>query len=143
MSEFGYGVAILSESKYGFACHGNVLRISLLRAATEPDAEQDQGMQVPEEVIAVIDSLVSGLHDFSWAVLPHVGHFLESDVPIAAYLYNSPLHRTLLPAQTLLLNLESHSHTSNSSVCSRRCEIPTRTEAPGADFGSRSAQRNP
>lgn len=42
-SEYGYGVAILSESKYGFACQGNVLRISLLRAATAPDAEQDQG----------------------------------------------------------------------------------------------------
>lgn len=24
--------------------------------------------------------------------MPHVGHFLESDVPKAAYLYNSPLH---------------------------------------------------
>jgi len=80
LSEFGYGVAILSESKYGFACHGNVLRISLLRAATEPDAEQDQG-----------------LHNFSWAVLPHVGHFLESDVPIAGYLYNSPLHLRSIP----------------------------------------------
>lgn len=36
-------MAILSESKYGFACQGNILRISLLRAATAPDAEQDQG----------------------------------------------------------------------------------------------------
>jgi alpha-mannosidase len=44
LSEYGYGVAILSESKYGFACQGNVLRISLLRSATAPDAEQDQGV---------------------------------------------------------------------------------------------------
>jgi alpha-mannosidase len=43
LSEYGYGVAILSESKYGFSCQGNILRISLLRAATAPDAEQDQG----------------------------------------------------------------------------------------------------
>lgn len=43
LSEYGYGVAILSESKYGFSCLGNVLRISLLRGATAPDAEQDQG----------------------------------------------------------------------------------------------------
>ena len=43
LSEYGYGVAILSESKYGFSCRGNVLRISLLRAATAPDSEQDQG----------------------------------------------------------------------------------------------------
>jgi alpha-mannosidase len=74
LSEFGYGVAFLSESKYGFACEGNVLRISLLRAATAPDAEQDQGK-----------------HKFSWAVMPHQGHFLESDVPVAAYLFNSSL----------------------------------------------------
>ncbi|KAF8182889.1 alpha-mannosidase [Pholiota molesta] len=74
LSEFGYGVAILSESKYGFSCQGNILRISLLRSATAPDAEQDQGE-----------------HRFSWAVMPHEGHFLESDVPIAGYLFNSPL----------------------------------------------------
>ncbi|KAI0319402.1 glycoside hydrolase family 38 protein [Amylostereum chailletii] len=80
LSEFGYGVAILSESKYGFSCQGDVLRISLLRAATAPDAEQDQGK-----------------HEFSWAVLPHEGHFLESDVPIAGYLFNSPLHVRFMP----------------------------------------------
>ncbi|KAH9914289.1 glycoside hydrolase family 38 protein [Fomitopsis serialis] len=75
LSEFGYGVAILSESKYGFSCRGNVLRISLLRASTAPDENQDQG-----------------IHEFSWAVMPHAGHFLESDVPQAAQLFNSPLH---------------------------------------------------
>jgi len=80
LSEFGYGVAILSESKYGFSCRGNVLRISLLRAATAPDAEQDQGK-----------------HEFSWAVLQHEGHFLQSDVPIAGYLYNSPVHVRFTP----------------------------------------------
>ncbi|KIJ61767.1 glycoside hydrolase family 38 protein [Hydnomerulius pinastri MD-312] len=80
LSEYGYGVAFLSESKYGFACEGNVLRISLLRAATAPDAEQDQGK-----------------HEFSWAVMPHVGSFLESDVPMAAYIFNSPLHLRIVP----------------------------------------------
>ncbi|KAI0032015.1 glycoside hydrolase family 38 protein [Vararia minispora EC-137] len=80
LSEYGYGVAILSESKYGFSCRGNILRISLLRAATAPDAEQDQGK-----------------HEFSWAVLPHQGHFLQSDVAIAAYIFNSPLHVRFMP----------------------------------------------
>ncbi|EIN03570.1 glycoside hydrolase family 38 protein [Punctularia strigosozonata HHB-11173 SS5] len=75
LSEYGYGVAILSESKYGYSCQGNVLNISLLRAATSPDEEQDQGT-----------------HQFSWAVMPHIGHFLESDVPQAAYLFNAPIH---------------------------------------------------
>lgn len=43
LSEFGYGVALLSKFKYGFLCISNVLATSLLRAATAPDAEQDQG----------------------------------------------------------------------------------------------------
>ncbi|KAI0287851.1 glycoside hydrolase family 38 protein [Russula brevipes] len=80
LSEHGYGVAILSESKYGFSCQGDVLRISLLRAATAPDADQDQGK-----------------HEFSWAVLPHRGHFLQAHVPVAAYLFNSPLHVRCIP----------------------------------------------
>ncbi|KAG2005473.1 alpha-mannosidase [Coprinopsis cinerea AmutBmut pab1-1] len=83
LSEFGYGVAYLSESKYGFSCLGNLLSISLLRAATAPDAEQDQGE-----------------HKFSWAVYPHEGHFLESDVPVAGYLYNSPLRVRVVPPGT-------------------------------------------
>jgi len=80
LSEYGYGVALLSESKYGYSCLGNVLSMSLLRAATAPDADQDQGE-----------------HKFSWAVLPHVGHFMESDVPIAAHIFNSPLHVRYFP----------------------------------------------
>ncbi|KAG7087583.1 hypothetical protein E1B28_013537 [Marasmius oreades] len=79
LSEYGYGVAILSESKYGFSCRGNVLRISLLRAATAPDAEQDQGN-----------------HNFAWAVMPHVGHFLQSDVPVAGVQFNIRNHYRLL-----------------------------------------------
>ena len=39
----------------------------------------------------------TGKHEFSWAVMPHRGHFLQSKVPIAAYLFNSPLHGKLLP----------------------------------------------
>ncbi|KAF9264572.1 glycoside hydrolase family 38 protein [Marasmius fiardii PR-910] len=79
LSEYGYGVAILSESKYGFSCRGNVLRISLLRAATAPDAEQDQGR-----------------HGFSWAVMPHLGHFLQSDVPVAGVQFNLQSHYRIL-----------------------------------------------
>ncbi|KAI0799601.1 glycosyl hydrolases family 38 N-terminal domain-containing protein [Irpex lacteus] len=60
----GHKFADLSEFGYGVAI------------STAPDAEQDQGTD----------------HVFSWAVMPHKGSFLESDVPVAAYLYNSPLH---------------------------------------------------
>ncbi|KAG8972660.1 Glycoside hydrolase, 38 vacuolar alpha mannosidase [Tulasnella sp. 425] len=45
LSEFGYGVALLTESKYGYATTGNVMRVSLLRGPTSPDNEQDQGVR--------------------------------------------------------------------------------------------------
>ncbi|KAJ7872234.1 hypothetical protein B0H13DRAFT_2349520 [Mycena leptocephala] len=68
-TEYGYGVALLSESKYGVACQGNI-----------PSS---------------LDDALQGEHKFSWAAMPHKGHFLESDVPTAAYLFNSPLYIAL------------------------------------------------
>ncbi|KAM0747907.1 alpha-mannosidase [Meredithblackwellia eburnea MCA 4105] len=80
LSEFGYGVALLNDCKYGYAAEGSTLRLSLLRAATVPDAHQDQGN-----------------HTFSFAVLPHRGSFAESDVPIAGWIFNSPQHLRRIP----------------------------------------------
>ncbi|GAA5998647.1 alpha-mannosidase [Rhodotorula paludigena] len=84
VSEFGYGVALLNDSKYGHACEGSTLRLSLLRAATIPDDQQDQGS-----------------HQFSFAVLPHRGSFAESDVPAVARFFNYPLHLRRLPSSSL------------------------------------------
>lgn len=43
LSENGYGVSILNDSKYGFATSGNMMRLSLLRAPKAPDAHADMG----------------------------------------------------------------------------------------------------
>lgn len=43
LSEHGYGVSILNDSKYGFATSGNMMRLSLLRAPKAPDAHADMG----------------------------------------------------------------------------------------------------
>ncbi|GAA5949430.1 hypothetical protein JCM3765_003406 [Sporobolomyces pararoseus] len=75
VSEFGYGVALLNDCKYGHAVEGGTIRLSLLRAATIPDAEQDQGK-----------------HEFSFALYPHRSNFLSSDVPVVARHFNYPLH---------------------------------------------------
>lgn len=77
----------------------------MLRAATEPDAEQDQGRRV-SRTLTIITHFFLGPHDFNWAVLPHVGHFLESDVIPAAYLYNSPLHGTSGSSQAGLFKFD-------------------------------------
>ncbi|KAF9200680.1 Glycoside hydrolase, 38 vacuolar alpha mannosidase [Haplosporangium sp. Z 27] len=43
LSEHGYGVALLNDCKYGYSCHGNVMRLSLLRSPKAPDANCDMG----------------------------------------------------------------------------------------------------
>jgi alpha-mannosidase len=43
LSEHGFGVSILNDSKYGFATVGNVMRLSLIRAPKAPDADADMG----------------------------------------------------------------------------------------------------
>ena len=93
MSEYGYGVAILNESKYGYATEGNVIRLSLLRAPTLPDANADQGA-----------------HEFSFAIYPHANAFDESDVVEVAEAFNNPLkgkrdRTTVIGIEHLLMNL--------------------------------------
>ncbi|KAI8817665.1 glycosyl hydrolases family 38 N-terminal domain-containing protein [Fimicolochytrium jonesii] len=73
-SEHGYGVALLNDSKYGFAVHGNVIRMSVLRAPKAPDADCDIGE-----------------HTFRYALYPHKGSFAESNVVQAGYEFNVPL----------------------------------------------------
>ncbi|KAJ3051806.1 Glycoside hydrolase, 38 vacuolar alpha mannosidase [Rhizophlyctis rosea] len=73
-SEFGYGVALLNDCKYGYAVHGNVMRLSLLRSPKAPDFHADMGE-----------------HTFRYALYPHKGAFLESDVVKAGYEFNVPL----------------------------------------------------
>ena len=43
LSEHGFGVAVLTDSKYGYSAFGDTLRISLLRAPRNPDREADKG----------------------------------------------------------------------------------------------------
>ena len=54
LSEFGFGAALLSDCKYGFACHENVMRMSLLRSSKKPDDTADMGD-----------------HQFKFAFYPH------------------------------------------------------------------------
>jgi alpha-mannosidase len=51
--------------------------------------------------------IMLGEHDFSWAILPHEGHFIQSDVAEAAYIYNSPLHGMLLLSDIEVYNADS------------------------------------
>ena len=67
-------------------------------ASITPDAVQDQGTLIPCTDYHTFPWVLGflGEHHFSWTVMPHQGHLLNSDVPIAGYLYISPL--SLLPS---------------------------------------------
>ncbi len=79
LSEHGYGVSILNDSKYGFATCGNLMRLSLLRAPKAPDAHADMGR-----------------HHIRWAILPHQG-ILGSTTVRTAFNFNNPLRLVQAP----------------------------------------------
>ena len=74
LSDSTYGVSILNDSKYGWDCHGNVLRLSLLRSPLWPDSLADRGT-----------------HHFRFAIYPHAGDWRAARTEPLAAEYNSPL----------------------------------------------------
>lgn len=84
LSEGGYGVSLLNDSKYGYDIHDNVMRLTLLKSAISPDPEADQG-----------------LHRFTYSLLPHQGGWREAQTVHRAYELNVPVLVTpgFLPAE--------------------------------------------
>lgn len=74
LSEPDYGVSLLTDSKYGYATAGNVMRISLLRAPKSPDEEADMGT-----------------HTFKYALFPHAGTLQQGGVVHEGFRFNEPL----------------------------------------------------
>ncbi|MDD5200980.1 MAG: glycoside hydrolase family 38 C-terminal domain-containing protein [Terrimicrobiaceae bacterium] len=73
LSETGYGASLFTDSKYGYAVHGNVMRISLLRGVESPDPTADLGR-----------------HFFRFALFPHAGSLQEAGVVRRASEFNNP-----------------------------------------------------
>jgi alpha-mannosidase len=74
LSEPDFGVALLNDCKFGYAAHGNILRLSLLRAPIYPDPDADQGQ-----------------HQFRYALYPHQAGPQVAAVTEEAYRFNVPL----------------------------------------------------
>ncbi|KAJ1933312.1 Glycoside hydrolase, 38 vacuolar alpha mannosidase [Linderina macrospora] len=74
LSEYGYGVALLNDCKYGYSTIENTMTLTLLRSPKAPDENCDMGN-----------------HTFRYAVFPHKGTFAESCVVKEAYNFNTPL----------------------------------------------------
>lgn len=96
LSERNYGVSLLNDCKYGHDIKDNIMRITLLKAATHPDHLADQGM-----------------HTFTYALLPHEGDFVEGNVVQEAYALNDPMQ---VVSGSLNLNMESFVTFNNDQV---------------------------
>lgn len=74
LSEDDYSVALLNDCKYGYDIHDNVIRMSVLRAPTNPDPEADQGE-----------------HTFKYSLLVQSGdHGTQAEIIAQAYHLNDP-----------------------------------------------------
>lgn len=73
MAENGYGVALLNDCKYGYGTERSKLTITLLKSATNPYEEADQGKQ-----------------SFTYSLLPHEGDFRDAGVINESLILNQP-----------------------------------------------------
>ena len=74
LAEPDFGIALLNDCKYGYSTQGNVMRLSLLRSAKNPDPVADMGH-----------------HSFRYALLPHAGDFRDAGVIEEGYRFNQPV----------------------------------------------------
>jgi alpha-mannosidase len=74
LSDEEYGISLLNNCKYGIRIKNGLMSLNLLRSPTYPDKTCDKG-----------------IHNFSYAIYPHVGSLVNSDTQKHGYLFNNPL----------------------------------------------------
>ncbi|MCD4753030.1 MAG: hypothetical protein K8R40_08165 [Anaerolineaceae bacterium] len=74
LSEYGFGVSLLNDCKYGHSTKDNIMRLTLLRSPKEPDPIADMGT-----------------HHFQYAVMPHAGTLQDAGLIAEGYCFNQPL----------------------------------------------------
>ncbi len=81
LSTDDYGVSLLNDCKYGYDSKPNQLNLTLLRSASWPDPEADQGH-----------------HEFTYAIYPHSGNWQTAQTVRHGYELNIPFQVIQLPA---------------------------------------------
>ena len=97
LSENGYGVALLNDGKYGHAVDGGKMSITLVKSATDPYPEADQGVQ-----------------SFTYSLYPHTEDFRRGGVMEESFALNQPLYEKTISANCGDL-AESYSFVSTDS----------------------------
>ncbi|MCL5027832.1 MAG: hypothetical protein M1480_02300 [Bacteroidetes bacterium] len=103
LSNNGYGVSLINNSKYGYDIKDNVMRLSLLRSPKWPDPTADMGK-----------------HSIEYSLYPHAGDWKEANTIRRGYEFNQPLiaklnsimpagqasHKGKLPEEKSFIKLE-------------------------------------
>ena len=74
LSEYGYGVSLLNDCKYGHAIHDGVMSLTMLKCGTFPDPDADKCE-----------------HTFTYSLYPHAGDYREAGTIQKAYDLNIPM----------------------------------------------------
>jgi alpha-mannosidase len=74
LSEFGFGVSILNDSKYSYDIRNNQMRITLLRSPDYPEPDADRGK-----------------HEFCYSLITHDGDWRKGGITRQAYQLNFPV----------------------------------------------------
>ncbi|KYQ88724.1 alpha-mannosidase [Tieghemostelium lacteum] len=77
LSEYGAGLSLLNDCKYGYSIHNGLMKLSLLRAPKAPDAECDMGT-----------------HNFTYSLYPHDGRLQDTGVIAQGYQVNSDFYQS-------------------------------------------------
>ena len=89
LSEYGMGISLLSDCKYGVSCRGGRMGITLHKSGTHPDSRGDNGESM-----------------FRYAIYPHEGS-LSMDTVRSAYGFNYSPVRTAYKGLALPFRLEN------------------------------------
>ena len=81
-SEYGYGVSLLNDCKYGHDVHNGVMTLTLWKCATYPNEAADKGT-----------------HVLTYSLMPHEGDYREAGVIGEAYALNDPIRVTRVGAK--------------------------------------------
>lgn len=74
LSDYGYGVSLINDCKYGYDIHGNTMKLSLLKCSAYPNEYVDKGN-----------------HTFTFSLFPHPGDFRSAGTIQHAYYVNQPM----------------------------------------------------
>lgn len=97
LSEYGYGVSLLNDSKYGCSVKDGVVGLTMLKSPVYPNPEADKE-----------------IHEFWYSIYPHRGEWKQGETVKQAYQLNNPMRAVVkrtkggtLPASDSLISVDA------------------------------------